>query len=785
MNQTNKKTTLEADFAGQQSAAFKYQRENPQVALRFLLLSYPARGRNPLPPAFYDFSLEQFTLRPVTLPPDQGYDLTPEPPPDTAGLNQTRAALDDLFQQMSAAPTASTAAPPPLRLPDNAFSEPTRYPDTLTDREATLTTYQHELEEVIRFLRNDLSVLIQCDKILTEHIYEYVCHGAGRQWILEDGSRAARPGGQPASPRQDFKQAVQGGGPPPDPAQALTGIIRTLQANELLVLRSLELLDSPPLIETLYQGVSGQRKPQLLAFVDPTLEVKQVLLNRFAIRLSIMGLPRHIQPDKDKEPIPTVTRLMTQTERQVFGEFDAEAIYKNVSGLNPVQFRDAMRYVAAVLEPGSPARDIYDRIRYFKTSTSNEIEIPRTKFEEIGGYEQVKQELKRIIDLVAGRVAGISREQRDDLVPRGLIFHGPPGTGKTLFAKAIANAMNATIQMVSGPEVMDKYVGQSESNLRQIFATARRNAPSVILFDEFDSLASQRSTYTDGGARANNAVVAQLLTELDGFRRDEMVLVIGTTNRLDIIDEALLRPSRLKPIQIDRPDTIARRDVARIHAEKFGVAQIVCDLGDLFLRHLPDWEAAGEANIPPAFLAALFAYHVPYGRRYETEAQRERFNLELRQLYRLVTATQATRATPTGEPEPMLGRLEERLLQMAPAYGLDLTPAAGERQLTPANSVQADIADLFRFIQQQRPESGAANQGEAEAFWHSIIDLVAEYTEGFNNDEIRAIFQEASLEHHLEGQLITPRYLGMKIGIIRRRRDERSTVHLDRERGRR
>src|SRR4029077_1588105 len=117
-------------------------------------------------------------------------------------------------------------------------------------------------------------------------------------------------------------------------------------------------------------------------------------------------------------------------------------------------------------------------------------------------------------------------------------------------AKAIANELNATIQMISGPEIMDKNVGQSEDNLRRIFATARRNAPAVVFFDEFDSIAAQRSNYADGGARANNAVVAQLLTELDGFRRDQTVLVIGTTNRIDIIDEALLRPSRLRPIEI-------------------------------------------------------------------------------------------------------------------------------------------------------------------------------------------------------------------------------------------
>ena len=143
---------------------------------------------------------------------------------------------------------------------------------------------------------------------------------------------------------------------------------------------------------------------------------------------------------------------------------------------------------------------------------------------------------------------------RNELIPRGFIFHGPPGTGKTLFAKAIATEIGGTIQVVSGPEVTDMYVGESERKLRELFAEARRNAPAVLVFDEFDSIAAKRTGRDDGGSRAGNAVVAQLLTELDGFRPEVPVLIIGTTNRIDIIDEALLRPSRFRAIKIGLPE---------------------------------------------------------------------------------------------------------------------------------------------------------------------------------------------------------------------------------------
>src|SRR5262249_54605526 len=159
---------------------------------------------------------------------------------------------------------------------------------------------------------------------------------------------------------------------------------------------------------------------------------------------------------------------------------------------------------------------------------------------------------------------------------------------------------------------------------------ARRNAPSVIFFDEFDSIASQRSTYSDGGSRANNAVVAQLLTELDGFREDQAVMVIGTTNRIDIIDEALLRPSRLRPIEIGQADVVARRSVAGIHAKKFGVDVILRTLCELALEHFQAWEWQGQ--IPSAFLQALFTKQPPCKSRYEAQAQNAGFLRELQGL---------------------------------------------------------------------------------------------------------------------------------------------------------
>jgi len=759
MHTAAQRRPLELDLGDRQREARLHAESNPKESLAAFLRVFPARSWEALPPEDYDEPLEHFLISPIVLEPHVGVELTPAAAP----ISQPSCELpiNDIYAEESSR---------------NGAAE---FPERLSDNEAVHRAYRLELQAIATFLKHDLSVLITCDKILTEHVFEWVCKRAGKRPVLDD----ALTEGARSTPGADLDRALQGNGGSVEARLPL--LIRNLKPDEVLVLRSIDILNTPPLIEILYQGTHGDKKPQLLGFLDPSLEAKKVLTDRFAVHFPIMGLPRHVQPDPAKPPVHTVGQLLTAQERACFKVLDPEGLYKNVAGLNAIQFRNGMRYVGATVAPGTDPRDIYDVIRQFKTSSSNEIEIPNTSFKDIGGYDHVKQELQRIIALVTGRVGGIDDRQRQKLVPRGFLFHGPPGTGKTLFAKAIANEMNATIQMVSGPEIMDKYVGQSESNLRHIFATARRNAPSVIFFDEFDSIASQRSTYSDGGARANNAVVAQLLTELDGFREDQAVLVIGTSNRLDIIDEALLRPSRLRPIEISLPDYTARRSVAAIHAHNFGIDHLLTDLCGQLLEVLPAWSPA--APVPDALLTKLFLQHPPHKHRWELEIERAGFARELRAFFHVIRESEGAGRNVGSTENPFQLRMEERLLQLARKYGMNLTagdrPGMAEKEASAGSpSIQQDIVDLLALLQEQRRQQSDLSPA---MFLSGVLDLIAEYTQDFNNDEIRAIFQEASLEYHMEGQLISPRYLGLKIGLLKKRRDERGIVHLRTDRGRR
>ncbi|CAM9121800.1 unnamed protein product, partial [Ectocarpus fasciculatus] len=130
-------------------------------------------------------------------------------------------------------------------------------------------------------------------------------------------------------------------------------------------------------------------------------------------------------------------------------------------------------------------------------------------------------------------------------VPAGVLFFGPPGCGKTLLAKALANQSGANFISVKGPELLNMYVGESESRVRQVFTRARASAPCVIFFDELDALCPRRGSGADGGNGVSERVVNQLLTELDGLEVRRDVYIIAATNRLELIDDAMLRPGRL------------------------------------------------------------------------------------------------------------------------------------------------------------------------------------------------------------------------------------------------
>jgi cell division protease FtsH len=211
---------------------------------------------------------------------------------------------------------------------------------------------------------------------------------------------------------------------------------------------------------------------------------------------------------------------------------------------------------------------------------------------DIAGYTPVKEKIKKNILNLLVRTTKMNDEDEirkiEAIIPRGLIFFGPPGTGKTLFAKGIAEALNAAFYIVSGPELKSKWVGEGEANIRRLFAKARATSPSVIVFDEFDSIAGARTGGGgDGASQASHSMVNQLLTEMDGFRKDQLVLVVGTTNFVESLDPAFLRPGRFEfQIEIPYPEPEDRKGILTLYNKKFNTG-----LSEEHLEKLAMWTA--------------------------------------------------------------------------------------------------------------------------------------------------------------------------------------------------
>ena len=193
------------------------------------------------------------------------------------------------------------------------------------------------------------------------------------------------------------------------------------------------------------------------------------------------------------------------------------------------------------------------------------IENPDVKWEDVGGLEEVKRELQEAVEWPM-KYPGLYDKLGHNM-PRGILLHGPSGTGKTLLAKAVATQSEANFVSVRGPELLSKWVGESERGIREIFKRARQSSPCVIFFDEIDSIAPIRGA--GGETAVTERVVSQLLTELDGMENMHGVIVLAATNRADMIDPALLRPGRFdKIIQIPLPDKESRKSILKINAEK-------------------------------------------------------------------------------------------------------------------------------------------------------------------------------------------------------------------------
>ena len=205
-------------------------------------------------------------------------------------------------------------------------------------------------------------------------------------------------------------------------------------------------------------------------------------------------------------------------------------------------------------------------------------EIPKVSWDDIGGLDDVRNKLKEVFLTDANREAF----ERLGIPPsRGILLYGPPGTGKTLVAKAMANESGTNFISVSGPELIVKWVGESEKAIRQTFRRAKQMAPCIIFFDEMDAIAPVRGNGAD--SRFSERMVAQLLTSMDGIENVGDVFVMGATNRPDMIDPALLRPGRFDSmVLIGKPDTASRLSILKVHSSKMPLKGV--DLEDIARR---------------------------------------------------------------------------------------------------------------------------------------------------------------------------------------------------------
>ncbi len=210
--------------------------------------------------------------------------------------------------------------------------------------------------------------------------------------------------------------------------------------------------------------------------------------------------------------------------------------------------------------------NFFEAMKFVEPSALREVSInkPHIRWNDIGGLKEAKDKLRELVELPLIRPdlfekAGIKSS-------KGILLSGPPGTGKTLLAKAVANEANANFISIKGPELVSKWVGESEKKIREIFKRAKQVAPSIIFFDEFDSISKSRGSSMND---STEKIVNQLLSELDGVEELEGVMVIAATNRKDLVDPALLRPGRIDSIvNLDIPNKKTREEIFRVHTRE-------------------------------------------------------------------------------------------------------------------------------------------------------------------------------------------------------------------------
>ncbi len=287
------------------------------------------------------------------------------------------------------------------------------------------------------------------------------------------------------------------------------------------------------------------------------------------LNIHTRGMP--IEKNVDLKQISKITHGFVGADLEILGK---EAAMRALRRVLPDIDLDEEKISSDVLQKIKvTGEDFRDALKEVRPSALREVlvQVPNVTWDDVGGLDSLKEELREAIEWPLKHKEAI--EYVNVETPKGILLHGPPGTGKTLIAKAVAKMTESNFISVKGPELLSKWVGESEKGVREIFRKARQAAPCIIFFDEIDALVPKRSG-SGLGSHVTESVLSQILTEIDGLEELHNVIIIGATNRLDIVDEALLRPGRFdRIIEVPMPDEKGRENIFKIHTKKKPLAK--------------------------------------------------------------------------------------------------------------------------------------------------------------------------------------------------------------------
>jgi transitional endoplasmic reticulum ATPase len=273
------------------------------------------------------------------------------------------------------------------------------------------------------------------------------------------------------------------------------------------------------------------------------------------------GMP--LAEDVDLERLSQITHGFVGADLEALCREAAMIALRRI--MPTIDFADANIPLEKLLELEVTQQDFLEALRDVEPSAIREVftEIPDVKWDDVGGLEEAKEVLRETVEwpLTYGKLFEYAKTRPT----KGILLHGVPGTGKTLLAKAVANESGVNFISVKGPALISKWMGESEKGIREVFKKAKQTAPCIVFFDEIDALAPVRGAGT-GDSHVIERVVSQFLTEMDGIEELKGVVILAATNRLDIVDPALLRAGRFDmSIELPRPDESARRTIFQIH----------------------------------------------------------------------------------------------------------------------------------------------------------------------------------------------------------------------------